>query len=329
MATGYSYNTYENWNFFVPLGVTTLTVILVVVFIIISYIWSKRRGGAKYYYNSLYHMNKLIFRDSLQKDDAEPLPEFKLYEVKISPKYLIAFFFLLSIIFITAFNTFWGTFLSEETFTCDPGLDCFLLQYTNSSEVDQKPLTSCADHENDTIICFQFVLEYAGGFASMSGFITVTLIYINLYGHILGGLSKGLRRNSNYHSCMSLSAFLAINIIIIVPIILSVAILILTFSISFLFNIVFQTNARILKFIAYWFSFTFLGPITGLHICRAAIESYQKPRRQENGSSPYQQHAREIQRAPETGTELNNAATETTSNQSSVDDEPLIGGNTS
>ena len=142
--------------------------------------------------------------------------------MKISPKYLIAFFFLLLIIFITAFNTFWGTFLSEETFTCDPGLDCFLLQYTNSSEVDQKPLTSCADHENDTIICFQFVLEYSGGFASMSGFITVTLIYINLYGHnyfrrtFKNYYIDSLHRNSNYHSCMSLSAFLAINIIIIV-----------------------------------------------------------------------------------------------------------------
>ena len=92
MVTGYSYSTYERWNFFVPLFTTAVTGVLIIIAVFISFpcTWPKRWGRARYY-NLLYHMNKVIFRDSLKKKDTKPLPVFKLYDVEISPNILNTF----------------------------------------------------------------------------------------------------------------------------------------------------------------------------------------------------------------------------------------------
>ena len=113
----------------------------------------------------------------------------------------------------------------------------------------------------------------------------------------------------------------AIDFIFFIPGFVSLAILVLTVSISFLFNIFFQTHASILKFLANWFSYTYFVPVDGLHIVLAT--SFRENQRQENPSQQY-----EIQNAPGTGTGLNSVATATTSNQSNGEYEPLIGGNT-
>ena len=274
MNTGYSYSTYMRWDLWVPVTVSLLVIILTVLLIKTSILWFKCFSGGKPFLSLAYHFTKLVLRDSLQKETSPPA--MKLYDRKISPVSLTLLFTIAPAIFIPAFVSFWGSFLVEETFACDPGIDCFSRDPGSFGITDQQPLTNCTDDKNDTIICFQFVFDYTAGFASMGGFLAVALTCLKVYGILLVWLlelvpSDRPRRHGKCHFCKTLCSILAIFVFFLAPVLLAAFILIVTLLVPLFSNVIFQSNASILKFAAYWLSLAYVGPMAGGCILAAVV----------------------------------------------------------
>ena len=126
MNGGYSYTTYMNWDVWVPVGVSLVTIIATALVVITSLVWLKcYRSSAHHWIDLTYHIAKLTLSNSLQRDlRAEP-PRLTLYDRRTSPLFVILLSCLTPAIFIPAFVSFWASFLVDETYACDPGLDCF------------------------------------------------------------------------------------------------------------------------------------------------------------------------------------------------------------
>lgn len=277
MANGYSYSTYMNWDMGVPVVVSLLTIILTVVMVKTSIVWFKCCSGGRHFLEFAYHFAKLVLRDSLQKETT-PVHRIVLYDRRVSPLSVVLLFTLVPAIFIPAFISFWGTFLVEESFACDSGLDCFLRDPTSFSIADQQPLVNCTDHENDTVVCFQFVFDYTGGFAAMGGFLAVATTCLKIYGIVLVWLIELLpssisRRRGKCHYCRVLCPILGIFVFFLTPIILSAIILLLVLLVPLFSDVILQSNASILKFAAYWSSLLYVGPMAGGCILAAVVGS--------------------------------------------------------
>lgn len=82
-----------------------------------------------------------------------------------------------------AIITFWGVFLIEETFACDPGLDCF--PFTEAGkELQGYPIVNCSDFEsadNVTVVCYRFALKYAEGAGAAGGVLAFTAFLTTAY----------------------------------------------------------------------------------------------------------------------------------------------------
>ena len=98
--------------------------------------------------------------------------------------------FVMEILFINSISIifcasliFWDIFLVEQTFGCNPGLDCYELR--DRSPIQQSPIVSCADSvANVTIECFRFTFQYGTGFAAFGGLLkfgeTVLWIFVSI-----------------------------------------------------------------------------------------------------------------------------------------------------
>ena len=113
---------------------------------------------------------KVVFKDVFEEKEFFDRDEIVLQK-RALPRFAKSWFFISALTIIgCALITFWNVFLIEETFSCDPGLDCFKL---NGSIP-----TNCTDlQEDEEIICFTFAFAIgraagtAGGILTLSAFI--------------------------------------------------------------------------------------------------------------------------------------------------------------
>ena len=154
-----------NWDIWVPIGVSSLSIILTAILVITSIIWLKfYRSNAHHFIEFTYQLAKLVLRDSLQRNIEAVPPRMTLYDRRVSPIFVIVLSSLTPAVFIPAFVSFWDSFLVEEMYSCDPGFDCFSLDPSSFlTKNNQQPISNCANHENDTVTCFQFVFDYSAG----------------------------------------------------------------------------------------------------------------------------------------------------------------------
>ena len=84
-----------------------------------------------------------------------------------------------SVVLWLAFVSFWASFLVDETFACDPQLDCFLRDPSSLIVSSSKRLDNCTsyDRTSATVVCFRFALNFNKGFSSAVGFIGVAVTY--------------------------------------------------------------------------------------------------------------------------------------------------------
>ena len=85
---------------------------------------------------------------------------------------------------VCAFITFWVIFLVEESFGCDPRLDCFPRQDNNSELLSHTPIQNCSDYDltdNVTIICYRFAFRYAEGFGVAGGILVFAASLMKMY----------------------------------------------------------------------------------------------------------------------------------------------------
>ena len=253
MVEHHSLTTYTAWMI-VP-AVMPFVIFIVTYIVLCSSLCCNR--SYDHYNNFCVIYSKLIFRDALKKKENPHRILLHKYEInKERVKWLIP---VTSIVMMGVFLSFWGSFLIEETFVCDPLLDCF---YDNSS----KRLEDCADvSDNIKVTCFQFVLNISAGFASAIGFLGVIVLYVYGYGYLLIWLMEATYSPKCTYLGVVCTRFCRY-LLLVLPLLLGFFGIIIVFSVPFFSEIAFKTIESALKFSAYSFCFVYVGPCTGIII---------------------------------------------------------------
>lgn len=192
MASSYSYDTYNGLSVVFPVVVSVVVAFFLLIATLLAIILKRceceSECPCESFLNKLmFQFVKLIFKRSLKKEEDSIV----FYDYKITTLDLIPLSTITSLILLMAFTSFWASFLVDETFACDPQLDCFLRDpslFVSST----KPLNNCTslDYNNDAVVCFKFVFDFKAGFASAFGFAGVAALYCNVCFSILVWFSK-------------------------------------------------------------------------------------------------------------------------------------------
>ena len=215
-ATGYSYDVYQNWDF-IPIavlaGVAGLAAVVLALLNLCLSLYGFFKGekvGRIFCEDIVLGVSKLILdfevtsgqqgnndqrgnndhqgnNDRRGNDDQQgnnDQQEIKVHGRKV-PVVIINLFFAPAVwVCVCAFITFWVIFLVEESFGCDPRLDCFPWQDNNSELLSHTPIQNCSDYDridNVTIICYQFVFQYAEGFGAAGGILVFAASLMKMY----------------------------------------------------------------------------------------------------------------------------------------------------
>ena len=270
MHNGYSYSTYVNWDLWVPIATSILTILLTVLSVTVSTAWFKlHRTTAHHSLELAFRFSRLVLGDSIRREVEVSPPRLTLFDREVSPLATIFLATLSPSLLLPGFVSFWASFLVEETFACDPGLDCFFLSPSSFGvEHTRLPLTNCTDlDQNATVVCFQFVFDYAAGFASMGGVFVVAVVSLRVYAVLLAwlvGVMPSFRSGVRCRSCRVLCSVVGVFVFFLAPVIISVVILLAVLLVPFVNDVVFQSSERTLKFATFWFSLLFSGTLTGV-----------------------------------------------------------------
>ena len=161
------------------------------------------------------------------------------------------------LILVAGLMSFWISFIVNETFVCDPQLDCFLRDPSTLIVFSSEPLDNCTSYDstNGTVVCFEFIFDLSKGFSSAVGFIGVAVGCCRLYIYIMIWLWKFFNKK-----------FWIICIMHIVIMNIFILIFIVVYAIPFLSDAVFKTNKSTVIFIAYLSTFGYFGPMVGGYV---------------------------------------------------------------
>ena len=184
MVEHYSIRTYANWTSYFPFVVALIILFFSIANSVFVHPILTHRRHYEHYINFFFMYSKVIFRDALKrkKDPHRIL----LHRYEIAQKHVVQLSTVTSAVIYAVFISFWASFLVDQTFVCDPQLDCFISN--SSTEVDANSaerVDDCADvSDNVTVICYHFVLDTTAGFASAVGFLTVAVfLHLNIWTH--------------------------------------------------------------------------------------------------------------------------------------------------
>jgi hypothetical protein len=271
MGDGYSIDTYIHWTFWAPIYVFLLMEMITAATVITHCCLVKVCYEQYISLHLIY--SKAVFRDALKKEDN--VRQVFLHGYKISEKHLLVFSAVTSLVMFSVFLSFWTAFVVEETFVCNPLLDCFFNPNSslNVNWSQLQPVDNCS-HINTTVMCYQFVFDMTGGFASAGGFLTVAVFYVYIYGYVTIWLMK-LFLSHKYMRCCSVCGCLSL---LIAPFIVSFFILVIASLDPFLNVFLLQINKDtfLLKFFAYFFCFICAGPLTSIGMFVAIAPSMCK-----------------------------------------------------
>ena len=206
-----NYTVYENLNVVPPLVVVGISCLIGFVYAAVPFVFAQCCSNRKiakriklYGLLGMYAAISFVFRDAIQKDlvveKKKMVHKFVLYNRRISPVFIPAFFLVLPGLFSCFFASFWQMFLTGESYTCDPDLDCFPF-HLHMGPIQENPIENCSDYitdDNITIICYQFVFKFADATALIGGLLTFTAVSIKLLGTVLvWSMSPGEEREED------------------------------------------------------------------------------------------------------------------------------------
>ena len=188
--------------------------------------------------------------------------KFTLYGYEISLLQVVSLSTITIMILLPTFMSFWVSFIANETFVCDPQLDCFLRDPSTLIVSSSEPLDNCTsyDSNNGTVVCFEFTFDLTKGFSSAVGYMGVAVVYCRLYTLVLIWLQEFC--SHKYQDCIR-----CVSIIMqIVIAIIFILIVIVIGKVPFFRDVVLKTNKSTIIYLAYMFSFAYMGPLAGFYV---------------------------------------------------------------
>ena len=269
MTHSHSFHTYNNWSVIPPLIAGGITLYSVSLILMIS-----RMFNRCYKYptcqdvDSFFSLVKATFGKYIEK--IKGTQKFTFYRYEISPRQIIMLSTVTVVILGPTFMSFWVSFLVDETLVCDPKLDCFLRDpsthlFPSSERLDN--CTSSYDGTNGTVVCFQFVFDFKGGFAAAVGFMGVAVVYCRMYIYAMIRFRECCGYQTMGACTMAVSIMMHT-----VALALAGWIFHVITSVS---DVVYKTNKSTILFLAYFISFVYIGPFAGVYIAfvlRGAIK---------------------------------------------------------
>ncbi len=128
---------------------------------------------------------KLLFGDIFKEVSLDGKPVLTMYNRKVTYFMAQPFFVATILVFAGGFALFWTVFLIDESYACDPNLDCYPVLRKGFVLL---PISNCSEFQlqaNVTILCYQFVFEFAEGIGAMGGLVTVVVLSVKLVTAIL------------------------------------------------------------------------------------------------------------------------------------------------
>ena len=262
MAHSHSFNTYTNWSVIPPLIAGGITFFYLSVLVMIATIFRCSPGAllkCNPNLDSPFRLVKVTFGKYIKK--MESSQKFTFYCYEIAPWQIIMLSTVTVVILGPTFMSFWVSFLVDETLVCDPKLNCFLRDSSTHIFSSSKRLDNCTSSyngTNGTVVCFQFVFDFTGGFSSAVGFMGVAVVYCRMYIYAMIWFRECC-------GCQTMGACTMAVSIMMHTVALALAGWIFR-VISTVSDVVFQTNKSTIIFYAYFISFVYVGPLAGFYV---------------------------------------------------------------
>lgn len=196
------------------------------------------------------------------------------------------FLFLNSVsILVCSALLFWYIFLLKQTFTCDPGVDCFALSIEDKSPLQQRPIDNCSDFEmmnNVTIECYHYAFLFGTGLSAFGGLLKFGEISLRISISVFfWGVDAATSTVTTVTTKSKIWNILKriVGVFIIVILALSPVTVIVTgfsFIISLVVSNIVKEVATLFKFILYLITFCFIG----LYILSVALLARSLPERE-------------------------------------------------
>ena len=292
VVTGFSYDTYDNWSLYPPLIVAIVWLVLhTVIGTVLLYFHIASKRNFKSLSPYILRYLKIVFRGSLKEEN----DQIKFYGYEIYPLNVIVLSLVTTITLCCVFISFWAAFLLEETFVCDPRLDCFVTNssLSSASAKDFQTIKDCGEiEENATVRCFQFEFDAAEGFSYAVGFFGVAVAFITLYNNLLIWFMGKVSSSNIKKSATSWFWKICWIITLFAPTFFIFLILILIFSVPLFRDSVLNTRAEALKLVAYMVFVIDGGQVTAIFLSITVCKQHKD--RNDEDQNPAQETENEV-----------------------------------
>ena len=281
----YSYNTYNNLAFYLPLFILSFSCFLLIVsvYTIVLVGWPLKKKCTKLVdeevpphlmeeireeghkipcWTIIYGGLKLIYESDLSECKHPHQNIYTIHGRHVRPWLLAVLFMVLVFICNCTLVGFWCEFLIEEGTHCASNMDCFAWNKTGDGGLVQKEALgeNCSTYDNRSsfsIQCFRFSFDYATAMGNAGGVMVLARIIMNLQAGLWIGASSIKGRCGWWFSVIGLTiANVAVDLFLIAlpPIVHFIP----------LFHDRFLSTDRIaVKFYTYWFTFLSTFVISG------------------------------------------------------------------
>ena len=254
MSGGHSFDTYYDWMVF-PLWLAAGILVFGVLGILIIGLIGICSHSTENVVNLLFHFARVTFGNCLKKKDSN---RFTFYYFEVPSYFIVGLSMITAVILGTTFLSFWLSFIVNETFVCDPQLDCFLRDPLTYLVPSSERLDNCTSYDstniNGTVVCYEFIFDLTKGFSSAVGFMGVAVAYCRSYVFMLILVEKFCCKCCTKY--VSVAMQLAICLI-------TLSIVGVVSTVRYFSAILFKSYTSKIIFIVYMVTFILTGPLAG------------------------------------------------------------------
>ena len=191
MERGYSYSTYDNLSYALPIGFILLAPTSMAIICLQLYLWVRfcfKGSVPDYIWTAAFKILKQVYGDELQKENEF----FTLYGRKLSKFKVVLLLQAVMMIFFCVLVSFWSELLVNQSNICNNQLDCFALNSTDGGLVQFDPLSyeNCTEFQEDDykIECYSFAFDYIEAVGNSGGVLIVGGVIMTTQAGLVAGL---------------------------------------------------------------------------------------------------------------------------------------------